>query len=288
MKLALGTAQFGLSYGIANRTGQVACAEGAAIVQRARTAGIHTLDTAIAYGDSEQRLGAIGVSDWDIVSKLPDIPDGCADVGGWVAASVRESLNRLGVDRLYGLLLHRPGQLLEGPGAALYRALQSVKDQGLAERIGVSIYDPSELELLTPRFAIDILQAPVNLFDRRLIESGWLARLAGEGVEVHARSVFLQGLLLMPRETRPQKFSRWGALLGAYDAWLDQTGTNPMQACLSYVLGFPEITTVIVGVDSARQLEELIEASAGAAPPAPPELRCRDVDLLNPSRWATL
>ena len=288
MKLALGTAQFGLSYGIANRTGQVACAEGAAIVQRARAAGIHTLDTAIAYGDSEQRLGAIGVSDWDIVSKLPDIPDGCTDVGEWVATSVRESLSRLGVDRLHGLLLHRPGQLLDGRGAVLYRALQSAKREGLAERIGVSIYDPSELELLTPRFAIDIVQAPFNVIDRRLIESGWLARLAGEGVEVHARSVFLQGLLLMPRETRPQKFSRWSALLGAYDTWLDRTGTTPLQACLSYALGFPEIGKVIVGVDSARQLDELIGMSAAAAAPVPPDLQCRDVDLLNPSRWAAL
>ena len=288
MKLALGTAQFGLPYGIANRAGQVALDDAAAIVRRARAAGINMLDTAIAYGDSEQRLGSIGVRDWAIVSKLPPVPDACGNIVEWVSASVEKSLERLAVDRLYGLLLHSPGQLAEERGGELYRALSAVKDAGLVGKIGVSIYAASELDALVPRFPLDIVQAPFNVVDARLLESGWLARLAAARVEVHVRSVFLQGLLVMPPDARPSKFARWSGLLRAYDAWLERTGTTPLQACLRYVLGVPQIDKVIVGVETVSQLQELIDASAGGSVDAPAHLRCDDLDLVNPARWAAL
>jgi aryl-alcohol dehydrogenase-like predicted oxidoreductase len=288
MKLALGTAQFGLPYGIANRSGRVALDETAAIVRSARSAGIRTLDTAIAYGDSELRLGTVGVSDWDVVSKLPAVPQECGNVGDWALESVRASLHRLGVERLYALLLHQPAQLLERRGADLYRALEGIKAAGLAQRIGVSIYDPSELDDLVPNFALDIVQAPFNVVDARLLDSGWLARLADAGIEVHARSVFLQGLLLMPADARPAKFARWNSLLADYDDWVERERTTPPQACLRYVLGFPEIARVIIGVETVNQLGELIDAAAGGSVDAPSHLKCVDADLVNPARWAAL
>ena len=112
MKLVLGTVQFGLPYGIANQVGQVSLAEGTSILQLATACGIDTLDTAIAYGESEQRLGQIGVKGWQIVSKLPPIPDGTAQPIRWVETEVASSLQNLNVSSLYGLLLHRPLQLL--------------------------------------------------------------------------------------------------------------------------------------------------------------------------------
>lgn len=149
MKLALGTAQLGLNYGIANRQGQVSVDEAEeAILRHAQSSGMDTLDTAMAYGDSEQRLGVIGVAGWHVVSKLPAIPDACPDVFRWVATSVQESLQRLQVTSLYGLLLHRPEQLLARDGERLYLALQQLKDDGVVGKIGVSIYDPSELDAL--------------------------------------------------------------------------------------------------------------------------------------------
>ena len=111
-RLALGTVQFGLNYGIANQQGQVSHDEAKAILDHASAHGIDTLDAAIAYGNSEQRLGEIGVQHWQVVSKLPAIPEGCSDISQWVADSVKESLQRLKIKRLYGLLLHRPQQLL--------------------------------------------------------------------------------------------------------------------------------------------------------------------------------
>jgi len=287
VKLALGTAQFGLRYGIANATGQVSRHEAVTILRRAAEAGIDTIDTAMAYGNSESRLGSIGVRGFRIVSKLPALPEGTDDVSGWVAAALVASLRRLDVDCLYGLLLHRPDQLLALDGEAIFAALMNMKTRGLVRKIGVSIYDPAELDALASRFTFDLVQAPFSVLDRRLLESGWLSRLAAAGTEVHVRSVFLQGLLLLPASRRPATIARWAPVLRPYDDWVTRSGATAAEVCLPYALAQPAVTRVVVGVDSAAQLEELLVASRRSPVPLPAEVRCEDVDLLNPARWAT-
>jgi aryl-alcohol dehydrogenase-like predicted oxidoreductase len=288
LKLALGTVQFGLNYGIANQRGQVSGAEAQAILQHGWSSGMDTLDTAIVYGESERLLGQLGISDWRTVSKIPAAPDDCDDILAWATDSIHASLQRLHLSGLYGLLLHQPQQLMGVDGEELYRALQKLKADGLVEKIGISIYAPEELDALLGHYDFDIVQAPFNLIDRRLIESGWLPRLAEQGIELHVRSVFLQGLLLMKSEDRPAKFGRWASLWSAWDAWLVETGLTPTQACLRYVLSFPEIARVIVGVDSLDQLKEILHHKEGLMPTIPQELQTRDLDLLNPSRWGAL
>jgi aryl-alcohol dehydrogenase-like predicted oxidoreductase len=197
--------------------------ETAAILKHARAAGLDTLDTAIAYGEAEQRLGAIGVGQWQVISKLPPVPDGCADVAAWVRDCVRGSLQRLKVAALHGLLLHRSQDLLGSSGAALSVALAATKSAGLVAKLGVSIYAPEELDDLASRMQLDVVQAPLSIVDRRLASSGWLARLHAAGTEVHVRSVFLQGLLLMDPGLRPARFARWQQL---WDQWARRAGAD--------------------------------------------------------------
>jgi hypothetical protein len=286
-RLALGTVQFGLRYGIANRLGQVGRKETATILMHARAAGVDTLDTAIAYGNSEQRLGEIGVGEWQVISKLPAIPVCCTDVTGWVRDSVLGSLDRLRVPRLHGLLLHRSQELRESHGEALRRGLVAMKDAGLVDKIGVSIYAPEELDAVEACMHPDLVQVPFSVIDRRIARSGWLARLHRAGTQIYARSVFLQGLLLMEPMARPARFNRWQRLLGQWDEWLHDQALNPLQVCLSFVLSQPEIDRVVVGVDSLEQLQGIL-ASVDAPPVvAPIDLMSEDLDLVNPSRWST-
>jgi aryl-alcohol dehydrogenase-like predicted oxidoreductase len=287
LKIALGTAQFGLDYGVANQRGKVSRSDAQSILDHAWQCGIDTLDTAVAYGDSEQRLGEIGIRDWQVISKMPGIPANCTDVSRWMSDSVTEALGRLNVEHLFGLLLHRPQQLLESDGEQLYRALQQLKSSGLVTKIGVSIYDPTELDPLLERYPMDIVQAPFNIIDRRLIDTGWMSRMSELGIELHVRSVFLQGLLLMTPSARPLAFSRWASLWENWQNWLIQSEMNPLQACLRHALSFPEITKVIVGLDSLGHLQEILGAIPGPMPQIPTELHCNDVDLLNPSRWTS-
>lgn len=288
VKLALGTVQFGLSYGIANSQGQVGLDQAREIVTVARSSGLDTLDTAIAYGQSEATLGQLDLKDFKLITKLPALPDDCTDVRGWVEIQLADSFERLGCSRIHGLLLHRPEQLSGGQGTALYRTLNELKRQGLVEKVGVSIYEPQELDRLFDEMHFDLVQAPFNVLDTRLIDSAWLQRLPALGCELHVRSVFMQGLLLMPAPERPAKFSRWAPLWREWDDWLQASELTPVQACLRHALAFAEISRVVVGVDSARQLEEIVQAASGELPEIPSTLRSSDPDLLNPSRWNQL
>ena len=287
MKLAIGTAQFGLPYGIANQRGQVAREEIMAILNYAWTEGVRSLDTAIAYGDSEQRLGEIGVEKWQLISKLPALPESCSEVAAWVRESVLGSLERLKLSKLHGLLLHRSHQLLGNQGHELYRSLVALRDEGIVDKIGISIYNPDELDALYPYFKLDLVQAPFNIMDRRMVTSGWLSRLHEAGAEIHARSVFLQGLLLMDAAERPVTFDRWQTLWDRWHYWLNQQCLTPLQACVGFVQSQPHIDQVVVGVDSLVQLKEILCVEKIKSVAVPKSLSTEDVQLLNPSNWVS-
>ena len=288
MKLALGTVQFGLNYGVANSAGRVSTEMADAILRKAQLSGMDTLDTAIAYGDSESVLGGLGVQGWSVVSKLPAVPEGCPDVAHWVRSQLQASLKRLGLQRMHGLLLHRPGQLLESLGADLYAALQSLKTEGLVAKVGVSVYGPAELDNLWSKYKPDLVQAPLNIVDRSLVHSGWASRLKDSGVEVHTRSAFLQGLLLMPADKRPDRFNRWSVLWQEWDRWLLATGLTPVQACLRYTNSLDAIDRVVVGVDSVTQLNEVLSGADGVLDSLPAFRPLQDDRLINPACWNQL
>jgi aryl-alcohol dehydrogenase-like predicted oxidoreductase len=286
-KLALGTAQFGLTYGNANPQPQIAYAEAKNIVDCAYSNGINVLDTAMAYGESEAHLGKIGINGWKVVSKLPEVPMG-ENVSAWITSAVRSSLDKLKIESLYGLLLHRPAQLLGDRGLEINAALQSLKYEGLVMKIGISIYKPSELEYLMPIGGVDLVQSPLSVLDRRLITSGWLERLVDCGVEVHARSVFLQGVLLMSAAQRPKKFDRWLDLWDRYHDWVQETGLSPLEACLAYVSSLPQISQVVVGVNGLNHIQQILQAQINQMPNCLPELETEDEELLNPLAWLSL
>ena len=288
MKIALGTVQFGLQYGIANQAGRVQSEEVRNILQEATAHGIDMLDTAISYGDSESVLGKAGVADWKIITKLPALPECCKDVAAWVETQVEASIKRLGVSQLHGVLLHRPLQLLSKEGNRLIRALERLKEAGLAKKIGVSVYGPEELVTLVSEMQLDLVQAPLNILDRRLVESGWACKLRNQGTELHIRSAFLQGLLLMDPVHRPQDFDRWEFIWAEWARWLNETGLTPLQACIGYALSIEEVDKVVVGVDCLEHLQEILSASQFKLSNLPSWPISPDLDLTNPSCWSKL
>ncbi len=287
-RLALGTIQFGLPYGIANQTGQVSRAVANAMLQLALANGVDTLDTAIAYGDSETCLGEAGTQRFKVVTKLPAVPDNCENVSNWVQQQVSMSLSRLGVNKVYGLLLHRSEQLQGSNGLELYQALQALKDNGQVQKIGISIYSPTELDALIPLYRFDLVQAPFNLVDQRLYRTDWMRRLKEEDVEIHTRSAFLQGLLLMSQADMPDKFSQWDRIWQTWHQWLANYAASAVQACLAFPLSFPEIDRVVVGADSVSQLAQIISAANMALQADFPEIHSDDENLINPVKWSKL
>lgn len=289
-RLGLGTAQFGFDYGVANRTGRPARAEIRAILEFAAAHGVVVLDTASAYGESEAALGACL---WDghpfrIVTKLPP---GLAENGkaGGVDDWLRRSLDRLRQDRVHGLMAHRSDDLLGPGGQALFAALERARAAGLVDRIGVSVYHDGEAAAIRERFPITIIQCPLNVFDQRMLREGFLESLAAEGVEIHARSVFLQGLLLMePRETADY-FRPWRGHLEDYRTALAERGVSPLEGALAFVNGLAGLGCFLCGVETLAQLQEIHQAIEGAGAFLPAGFFHRfgtdDTALINPSQW---
>jgi len=258
------------------------------MLQLAVLNGIDTLDTAIAYGESEAALGQAGTQGFKVVTKLTALPDDCLDVISWVMKQVDASFTRLGVSSVYALLLHRPEQLFGPHGKELYGALCALKACGKVQKVGVSVYNPIELDELARRYHFDLVQAPFNIFDIRLYRTGWLQRLKDDGVEIHTRSAFLQGLLLIPQEGLPSKFTPWSDLFQRWHTWLAEHHVTAVQACLAFPLSFPQIDRVIVGADSVGQLDQIIKASRITPPDNLPDLYCEAENLINPARWSGL
>jgi aryl-alcohol dehydrogenase-like predicted oxidoreductase len=288
-KIALGTAQFGSDYGITNEGGMVPIQEAKSIVMEAYARGIDMLDTAIAYGESEAVLGKINVSAWKVITKLPKIPDlSSENVSEWVENQVNESLARLKTNSLYGVLLHSPNQLHSFMGDEIYLSLVRLKKMGKVKKIGVSIYAPDELDKIFDRMHFDIVQAPFNILDRRIVDSGWDKRLKQINVELHARSIYLQGLLLMPEIRQSKQFEAWKGLWAEWHRWLAESNLTPLDACLGYALSFDSIDRIVVGIDSLAQLNLMLLSAKNKKfnlknlPNWPSDI---DIKLLNPANW---
>ncbi len=287
VRLALGTVQFGMQYGVANRSGQVSENQAKSMLDLALENQIDMLDTAIAYGDSESCLGKVGTKGFSLVTKLPPIPNSCHNLKEWVYQQVDTSLFRMGVKKIYGLLLHRSVDLTGRYKRQLFKSLCDLKHDGIVEKIGISIYSPVELDALVPYYDFDLIQAPLNLVDRRILNTGWLSRLKDEGVEVHTRSTFLQGLLLLDQAEIPNKFMLWSALWREWRLWLKIHDISALEACVAFTLQCKDVDRVLVGADGLRQLVEIIKASKSSLTSFP-NISCDDERLINPAKWINL
>ena len=254
-RLALGTAQFGLAYGINNTAGQPTPTAVAEVLAAARAAGLTLLDTAAAYGNSEARLGELykKVGDFQIITKISAGPPTL------VAQHLAESLARLHRRRLYGVLFHAFEPLQAQPAAWL--ALQAARTAGQVARIGVSLYHPHEAEwLLAEDWDIDLVQVPYNVLDQRF--AGVLPRLAARGVEVHVRSAFLQGLLLREPAALPPFFQPLAPKLTWLRALVAAADVPLPAALLLFAAHAPGVARAVIGVDSAANLHENLAAAA--------------------------
>ncbi len=273
-RLALGTAQFGLAYGLNNMAGQPSTEAVAEILAAAQAAGLTLLDTAAAYGNSEARLGELTGDNlaFELITKLPAGPP------AQVAQQLAASLARLRRAQLYGAMFHAFKPLQEEPAA--WQALQAARAAGQVARIGVSLYHPHEAEwLLTENWDINLVQVPYNVFDQRF--AAVLPRLAERDVEVHVRSAFLQGLLLREPAALPEFFRPLAPKLTRLRA-LAAAASVPLPALLLLFAAYaPGVARAVVGVDSVANLQENLAAAPHAA--AAEALRLALTELAEPT-----
>ena len=290
-RLGLGTVQFGLDYGVSNNIGQTTQDEVYKILQYAFENNITTIDTANTYGNSEDVLGHSTLNkNFNIISKTIPILKSkikTSDIK-LVTNGIFESLRKLRINRLDGLLVHHCQDLIVDGGNSLYRRLSELKNENIFLKLGVSAYSGEEIDFVLNNYDIDIIQIPMNVFDQRLLKSGTLKKLKEAGVEVHVRSAFLQGLALMSPQELPDKLFKFSLHLEKFHSLTKEMKISPLAACLAFLMQQTEINKVIFGVNSLKQLQQLIQTVLNLPwvdLKVFDAISINDINLLNPSKW---
>jgi len=290
-QLCLGTAQFGMSYGITNTAGQVPEAEVAKLLAQLDGTSFRWLDTAQSYGNSEEVLGRNLPKGHHlrVISKLPPQPQAAFtadDAAVWEQA-FGLSCERLGVESLDALLLHAPTDLSKPGGAYLEDWLIGLRQRGLVERLGISIYAAEDLVGVSSAL-LDLVQLPLSLFDQRLLQDGTVAQLHSRGSAVHARSLYLQGLLLTPAEKWPPWVSpEMRAHQQALEALAEEWGCRLIDLALGFAQEQLDLEAVVLGVCSCQELAALRQAWENSPWQAGNwrTWAIQDPGILDPRRW---
>ena len=281
----LGSAQFGIDYGISNDRGKTPFDEVSRIIDACLLHGIGYIDTACLYGDSEEVIGRLTFNDkFKIVTKTEHLVGALKTPD--ISARFLNSLNKLDRSAIYGLLFHNASALLSSDGQKLYQQAETLRSQGLVEKIGVSVYCSKQVNYVLEHFDIDLIQLPVNVLDQRLIQDESLKKLKDRDIEIHCRSAFLQGLLLMDPERLNPYFSKITPVLQRWHKAAMFGGGSAISAALGFLKNVAEIDRIIVGVNNVEQLNQLVSAYKIGQSIDCSSYALTDSQYLDPSNWS--
>ncbi len=283
-KIGLGTIQFSAPYGIANKTGQIKIKEIKKIKDLAKINDIRIIDTASAYGKCEEILGKVGFKEFDLITKLP-VTKPTKDTKNWVIKNIKASLKKLKVKQLYAVHVHNTGYLFSNFGPQIYKGLIEAKKLGLIKKWGVSTYTIVELKKIISKYDIDLVLLPFNIFDQRTIKSNILKELKNRGIEIHARSTFLQGLLLIDSLKIPKQFNKWITIFKEWEKIVKKTKLTKFQICLRYALSNPYLDKIILGMDSSKHLNQMIKNAGYIDLDVKKVNASSEINLINPAKW---
>jgi aryl-alcohol dehydrogenase-like predicted oxidoreductase len=263
LRLALGGAQIGFDYGITNTSGKLSDENLGDIIELAEK-HISIIDIAPSYGDAERRLGEFLKPDthFKIITKTPPLSneETINSKISLLMSAFEQSLSDLKQTSVYGILIHDVRDLIANGGKQIFKALQLLKDKGLVKKIGVSVYHRNELDIILSRYSIDIVQFPMNMFNRTFDDSVLLGMLKKSNIELHVRSIFLQGLLLTPFQKWPSTLANMAGKVNAWEERLQALGISRMTNALDFIKSREFIDYGIVGVSSVLELESIIDA----------------------------
>jgi len=294
-KLSLGTAQFGSNYGISNQYGRPKEIEAYEILKIAHDIGIKYIDTAPAYGESEQIIGRfmgeIVKNYFSIFTKLSKFEHETIRKNDIIniKKSFYSSLENLNAQSIHGVLIHDASVLKSRGIENLINFLTDLKHQKLIQSIGISIYDMDEIPIILNTMPCNVIQMPFNILDQRPIQGGIFSKLHSLDIKIQVRSIFLQGLLLMPLDKIPIAFLEIIPTLKKIHEIADHFQCSLLECALHFVANFSEVHTILIGVNKPHELYELYEACQKRMNhdllKALKEMSVDDIKMIDPRQW---
>ncbi|MDC0226849.1 aldo/keto reductase [Alphaproteobacteria bacterium] len=297
MKPILGTVQFGNDYGISNTYGKLEIDQSYKILKTAIEQGIDFIDTAIGYGQSEDILGKFGMKNFKVFSKIDgkffqdfkELNDhNYLELEQKLINEVKGSLKRLKIYQLEGIFIHDSSILKYKNYQNIIKSINNIKKEGLAKKIGISIYETSELNECFDFFLPDIVQVPMNIFDHRIIESDLMHKLRKNSIKIQVRSIFLQGLLLLKVNDIPDKFKLWKNNFKKWNEFINNSESSALEVLINFILSVKNIDQFIFGVQDTEQLKSIMQIYKNPNPKFIKNFQIKDGLILNPSKWNSL
>ena len=284
-KIILGSANFDQIYGV--KKNFIKRTEIKKLFDIAQKNKIKIIDTSPLYNKSEKIIGLLNNNRFKIISKIPKKPKNVEkkNIKEWFIKNVMVSLKNLKIKKFECLLLHDANSLLGEYGNEIYKNMISVKKNGLTNKIGISIYDFNTLNKILNKFKIDLIQAPLNILDQRLVKTGWLRKLKKRKIEVYARSIFLQGIVLLKYNQLPKKLKKFSTDWMKWENWLKKNKLNSLQACLSFIFNQSQLDGVVLGSDSKNQLKQILKLKKLRNSFSTPGFNIKNNQLIDPRKW---
>ena len=284
-KIILGSANFNHIYGV--KKNFIKKKEIKKLFDYATKNKVEIIDTSPLYNKAEKIIGSLNKNRFKIISKIPPIPCSIKKVNikEWIDRNIMVSLKNLKIKKFEYLLLHNANALLGKNGDEIYKCIKNIKMAGKTNKIGISVYDSKVLEKIIKKFKFDLIQLPLNIFDQRMVNNGLLLKLKKNKNEIHARSVFLQGLLLLKHDQLPKKLKKFNKTWSAWEDWLKKKRLNSLQACLSFVHSQNLLDGIVVGCNSREQLEQILRVKKIKSDFFIPKFNSKNKKIIDPREW---
>jgi len=280
-KLILGTANFDVKYGVKNRFRKLKKTEIKKIILCLKKKKINSIDTSQNYNNTEKMLGDLNIKNFKIITKLAFNQNKKETFKDKFFISTKNLNNNF----IHTVLFHNPKDLLGKKGKEIFNELVLLKKKGFIKKIGVSVYKKEELKKILDKYKLDIVQIPLNVFNQSFISINFLRYMKRKKIEIHARSIFLQGLLLMKEKKIPKNFKEQKYLFKRWNAWLKKNNITKLEACLNFITKIKDIKKIIVGVDSLKQLKEILNFKKSKKKLNFSQLSSNSSKLTNPNKW---
>lgn len=279
MRIILGSAQFGLRYGL--KKTKINKKEFQKIYKTLKYNSLTYFDTAINYGSSQKRIGTLNIKK-KVITKIKVPTRKPKNLEKWYYQILFRTLKELKVKKLYGLLFHDISDIFKNDKKLLNIILKS-KKMGLVSKVGISVYDVNEINQVLKIWKPDIVQLPINVFDHRLLKKNSIKRLKKKKIEIHVRSCFLQGLLLEPKLKRGNLNSK--LIFKKFIKWCKEKKVDQLTACLHFIKKIKHIDAVIVGFDNSKQLSETLLSFRKKLVLVPDDFANNEKKLIDPRKW---
>jgi aryl-alcohol dehydrogenase-like predicted oxidoreductase len=283
MKLVIGSAQLGMNYGLFNNK-KISRNEFKKIEKLVLRSNINFIDTATSYGNSENIIGNSRLKKLHIITKIKLPRKKNIHIKNWVSKEISRSLIKLKINKIYGVLIHNYKDLLGKNGKNYLFSLQELKRKKIIKKIGISVYSPQEIKKIWKFWKPDIIQAPFNPLDNRILVSGWINILKKFKVKIFVRSIFLQGLLINDNSSFIiNKNSK--ILLNKFKNWCYKNNVPLLQACIHFIKQFKKIDYLVVGFNNYNELKEIIDVFKKKLIIIPRKFSTNKINLIDPRKW---